>query len=53
MGLEETLEWTVSWYAAHRAGIDGRRLTEMQISQYENLPVHAPARADRAVGDPW
>lgn len=46
LGLEESLEWTVNWYASQRAGdIDMRRVTESQISRYEKLQENKPVLA--------
>lgn len=35
--LSEALSWTVQWYRGHNAGLDMRRLTEMQIEKYSGL----------------
>ncbi len=54
VALEEALEWTVTWYAAHRSGdLDMRCVTELQIRNYEALLANAPIRAARTVGAPW
>ncbi|HOP41030.1 MAG TPA: CDP-glucose 4,6-dehydratase [Geobacteraceae bacterium] len=53
MVLEETLQWTISWYAAHQAGnSDMHRITEQQIREYVALQANSPVRANMAAGSP-
>ncbi|MGA7826157.1 MAG: CDP-glucose 4,6-dehydratase [Geobacteraceae bacterium] len=54
MTLEETLQWTISWYAAHQAGDnDMRCFTDQQIRDYEILQAGMPLQTNRAVGATW
>jgi len=51
IGLEETLEWTISWYRAHLEGnIDMRHFTEQQIEIYEGLQRAPSERRQSAAG---
>lgn len=49
--LEETLEWTISWYRTHLAGsVAMRDFTEQQIERYEHLADAAPNQTTTAFG---
>ena len=49
--LEETLEWTISWYRAHLEGNIGmRRFTVQQIESYESLQAISLEQRQSAAG---
>jgi CDP-glucose 4,6-dehydratase len=49
--LEETLDWTISWYRTHLAGLATMRdFTEQQIGRYENLVDVATNQTTTAFG---
>lgn len=51
IGLEETLEWTISWYRAHLEGsTDMRRFTVQQVESYENLLITPALRQQSGSG---
>ena len=37
LGIDEAIDWTVEWYAAHSSGADVALLTDTQIARYEAL----------------
>jgi CDP-glucose 4,6-dehydratase len=51
IGLEETIEWTISWYKAYLEGnSDMRHFTHQQIEIYENLLIIPALRQKSAMG---
>jgi CDP-glucose 4,6-dehydratase len=44
LDLDQTLEWSVSWYRSHQAGADARQLVLDQIHRYQSFAPVSRAR---------
>jgi len=53
LGLDEALEWTLTWYRAHQAGhTDMRNMTLEQILRFqERLPIESSDRVSNGVSE--
>jgi CDP-glucose 4,6-dehydratase len=37
LAIDQAIDWTAEWYAAHSAGVDMAETTDAQIARYQTL----------------